>query len=238
MQKNYLREVVSIIVGKPVENIADILDNPKYVNEFLIAKKMNMTINQIRNFLYKFSDHGIVSSIRKKDKKKGWYTYFWKIEKLKCLEFLRDHFSKRIDQIRSQIKSREEKCFYICDRCKIEFSEENALLRNFTCNECGDVFIVKDDSKLIRELKRALARLKKEMDFIDEEIKKEEIVLEKKRERLKKIEKKKLLKKKLAKKLLKKSLTKKDTKKKLAKKLLKKSLTKKDTKKKLAKKHG
>ena len=42
MQKNYLREVVSIVVGKPAENIADILDNKKHVNEFIIAKKIKV----------------------------------------------------------------------------------------------------------------------------------------------------------------------------------------------------
>ena len=88
--KNFLRDVVVIIVGKQAETIIDFLDGNKYLNEFLIAKKLEITINQTRNILYKLSDHGIVSSTRKKDKRKGWYTYFWKIEIMKALEFLND----------------------------------------------------------------------------------------------------------------------------------------------------
>jgi len=227
MQKNYLREVVSIVVGKPAENIADILDNKKHVNEFIIAKKMDLTINQIRNLLYKLSDYGLVSSIRKKDKKKGWYTYFWKLEKIKCLDFLKNYLSKRIDQINSQIKSRETKQFYICERCKIEFNEENALLNDFTCNECGDIFKIKDNTKLIKELKKILTRLKKEGEFVKEETKKEGDKLEKAKEKIRKKEvKKKPAKKKIEKKIPKK----KSVNKKVVKKAIKKSNKKKISK--------
>ena len=68
MLKTFLKEVVTIVVGKQAEDIIDMLDGSKYINEFLIAKKLGITINQTRNILYKISDHGLISSIRKKDK--------------------------------------------------------------------------------------------------------------------------------------------------------------------------
>ena len=74
MLKKFLKEVIVIVVGKQAEEIADLLDSSKHVNEFSIAKKLDITINQTRNILYKIADKGLVSSIRKKDKKKGWYT--------------------------------------------------------------------------------------------------------------------------------------------------------------------
>jgi len=137
MLKKFLREAVAIIVGKQSEGIADLLNTKKHMNEFLIAKKLDLTVNQTRNLLYKILNYGLVSFIRKKDKKKGWYTYFWKIEVLKSLEFLRSTLVKRTDQINYQIKSRETKEFYICKRCNIEFNEENALSYNFTCKVRG-----------------------------------------------------------------------------------------------------
>src|SRR3972149_9768456 len=122
MLKNLLKEVVSLVAGKQAEDIINILDTQKYINEFVIAKKLNLTINQARNLLYKLSDHGMVSSTRKKDKRKGWYTYFWKLEILKILEFLRETFVKKIEQIKHQIESREMKRFYICERCNVEYN--------------------------------------------------------------------------------------------------------------------
>jgi len=192
MLDKFLREVVVIIVGKPAEPIAELLHSNKHVNEFIIAKKLDLTINQTRNILYKISDQGLVSSIRKKDKKKGWYTYFWKIEILKALEFLKNILLRNLGQIDNQIKSRETKQFYICERCNIEFGEETALLNNFTCNECGDIFTLKDNNKILRDSKKHKDKIEKELELIEVELTKEIDKLEKqKQRRIKKEEKEK-----------------------------------------------
>jgi transcription factor E len=192
MLKNFLREVISIVVGKPAEELVDLLDSDKYINEFIIAKKLDLTINQARNILYKISDHGLVSSIRKKDKKKGWYTYFWKIEVLKSLEFLREASLKNLNQLKSQIKSRETKRFYTCERCNIEFNEENAMLHDFTCNECGEVFSVKDNEKVVKDFKKNEEKYENKLKLIDNEINIEREKLDKiKMKGIKKVEKEK-----------------------------------------------
>lgn len=189
-------EIVVSIAGKQAEEIVNLLDGEKYVNEFIIAKKLNLTINQTRNILYKISDEGLVSFIRKKDKRKGWYTYFWKIEVLKSLEFLRDNLLNKIDQVVHQIKSRQTKEFYGCETCNIEFSEENALIHNFTCNECGNIVSRKDNSSAIKEYTKELDKLKKELEAVEEEIKIErEKVDKKKAKEMKKEEKIRLIEK-------------------------------------------
>ncbi len=181
MQENLLKEVISLVAGKQAEEIVGLLDTQKYINEFVIAKKLNLTINQARNILYKISDYGLVSSIRKKDKRKGWYTYFWKIEILKSLEFLRENLIKKIESMEHYIKSRETKRFYVCERCHIELSEENALLNNFTCNECGSVLVLKDNTKLLRDLRKNKEKLERDLKLVEEEISKEKGKEDKKR---------------------------------------------------------
>ncbi len=179
MLKNLLKEILVIIAGKPAEPIVDLLDGKKYVNEFIIAKKLDLTINQTRNILYKISDQGLVSFIRKKDKRKGWYTYFWKLEVIKSLEFLRANILKKIEQVNYQIRSRETKEFYVCETCNIEFNEENALIHNFTCNECGNIVSRKDNTPVIKNYNRDLDRLKKELASVEEEWKIEREKLDK-----------------------------------------------------------
>ena len=191
MLNKFIKDAMSLVAGKPAEDITDLLDTPKYVNEFIIAKKLNLTVNQIRNILYKASDYGLVSSTRKKDKRKGWYTYFWKIEPIKCLEFLRNEYLKRLEQLEHQAKSRETKRFYFCDRCNIELNEENALIHNFTCNECGSIFTLKDNTKAIKEMRKIFDKLKKDLIFIEEEIRKENEKNQKKKSRERKKDEKK-----------------------------------------------
>ena len=243
MLKKFLGEVVVLIAGKPYEEFAELLSSKKYVNEFKIAKKFGITINQVRNILYKISDQGLVSSIRKKDKKKGWYTYSWKIEILKSLKFLDNILIKRINSLKVQIKNRETKKFYVCKKCNLEFNEEDALLQNFTCNECGGIFTLKDNSKLLRELNRNLEKLTKKLELVKEEIKKEEEKIEKQRvKEAKKEEKLKEEQKALKKELRAKARAakakdlKKKPKKKLVKKVKKKSVKKKPIKKVVKKK--
>jgi len=199
MLAKFLKDVVIILVGKQAEPIADLLDSKKHVNEFLIAKKLGLTINQTRNILYKIADYGLVSSIRKKDKRKGWYTYFWKLENMKALEFLKDMLSKKIENINNQVRSRQTKIFYICPECHVEYNEENSLLYDFTCPECGKIFVKSDNEKVLKELTKDGEKLKKELAIIEEEIGKERIVSEKKRFReRKKVEKDKKIKRKKA----------------------------------------
>lgn len=209
MQEKFLKQSFEFVVGNQAEELVKILKSDKFVNEFLIAKKLGIEINQTRNLLYKLSDNGLVEFTRKKDKKKGWYTYFWGIELTKSLTYLKNIFEKRIDQFVHQIKSRESKVFYVCENCSIEYTEESALQHDFTCQECGNVFVLKDNFKVIKELKKNLDRYMSDMELLNieldklkksdekkriKEAKKEQKIAKKKREekKLKKISEKKL----------------------------------------------
>ena len=180
MDKKLIKEVFVEVVGKSAEPLVDFLDEKKYMNEFLIAKKLDLPINQGRNLLYKLSEHGLVSSTRKKDKKKGWYTYSWKIEELRCLEFLKGLLLKKIEQIKNQIKNSEIHEFYICESCHVEFNEENALLHDFTCPECGRILERKDNTKLLKEFHKNLENFESTLKNIDEEISKQQVIEAKK----------------------------------------------------------
>ena len=66
MQIKLLKSIVENLIGKQAVPIIDLLFGKKHVNEFLIAKKLKLTINQTRNILYKMSDFGLVSFIERK----------------------------------------------------------------------------------------------------------------------------------------------------------------------------
>ena len=251
--RDFLEEVVVHIIGKQVENLVDLIYNKKHANEFLIAKKLDVTVNQARNMLYKLSDYGTVSYIRKKDKRKGWYTYFWRIEPLKALGFLRSATEKRLEQINYQIESRDSKLFYTCKKCNVEISEENALFYDFACSECGNIFEVKDNTRVLKELRKNLAKYEDKLSLINGEIDTEKEKIDKEKSRIIKKEEKKqkeasaakrkatavAKKKLLAKKTVKKKVKKKPVKKKVVKKSkssVKKKVKKKPVKKKVKKK--
>lgn len=171
MLEKFLKEYVSIVAGSGADKIVDILFKKKNVNEFLIAKKLNMTINQTRNILYKLADKGLVRFMRKKDLKSGgWYTYFWTLDEYKCLINYNSDISKEIEMQESVLVTNKTKQFYVCNTCGIEVSDEQALLNEFTCTECGEVYSLKDAQHGVRETERLIQKMKDKLTQLQIEL--------------------------------------------------------------------
>ncbi|GAI45175.1 unnamed protein product, partial [marine sediment metagenome] len=168
MHIKLLKSLVEDLTNKQSAFIIDLLIGKKDVNEFLIAKKLELTVNQTRNILYKLSDFGLVSFIRKKDKRKGWYIYFWTLNIAKSLSLLEQKLKHELFQLESQLKSRKEKRYYFCKVCNIEVTEEVALLNNFICPECEEVYELLDNESIIKKLEREIFKLKKDIVIISE----------------------------------------------------------------------
>ena len=192
MQVKFLKSLVETLVNKQAVPIIDLLIGKKHVNEFLIAKKLKLTINQTRNILYKLSDFGLVSFIRKKDKRKGWYIYFWTLNIYQSLNLLEQNLKKELEQLEGQLKNRKEKRYYLCKICSIEVNEESALLNDFICPECERVYELSSNQEIINSLEKDISKVKKEIALVESERKIEGQKLEKKKDiKIKKAEKKK-----------------------------------------------
>lgn len=192
MQIDLLKEIVTSVVGQSGNNIVDLLYGKKNVNEFIIAKKLNVTINQARNVLYKLADEGLVSFVRKKDRKKGgWYTYFWTLNTGKGLYKFKEVLDKEIDNLSNQYSARKTKRFYHCPNCDIEYNEETALLNNYSCPECGEVLNLRDLAVEVKNLEKSISKLKEVLVKVNEEIGVIEKQGEKTKQRKLKLEKKK-----------------------------------------------
>ena len=171
MQIKLLKEIVVSVVGNVGLKIVDLLYGQKNVNEFLIAKKLGLTINQTRNVLYKLADEGLVSFIRKKDSKKGgWYTYFWTLNSGKSLGKLRDKLEKLISESKEKLSLRRAGRFYICKNCHIEYNEEQALLNNYVCPECGETVDLKDNTAEIGVLEKDISKWKSILEEVNQEL--------------------------------------------------------------------
>jgi len=170
MQEKLLGDIIEKIIGKQAKETINLLIGKRDVNEFLLAKKMNLTINQVRNILYKLYNFGLVSFIRKKDKRKGWYTYFWTLETKKALELLEKNLGKEVEDLQNRLKNRQTRRFYVCSVCKVETGEETALNNNFICPECGEVYQLNEDTVIIEELKKRIEKLGRQKAEVSEEI--------------------------------------------------------------------
>ena len=241
MQISLIKEIVSNIIGKEGEKIVDILYKKKNVNEFIISKKLNLTINQTRNLLYKLSDRGLIHFIRKKDSKKGgWYTYYWTLSIKKSVELLKEQMQHKIETLQNQLQKKRNERFYYSPGSGLEYTEEEALENNFICPETGEVLGLKDNKELVDSLDIEISKLKLLIEEVSLELQDIEKKRNKEKDRKFRIEiKKKEVERKVRRKKMKrkrekeaKEEIKKKSDKKEKKKLLKKEFPKKIEKKK------
>ncbi len=170
MNIEFLKDIALGVGGKNAAFIVEQIVGRKNVNEFLIAKKLGLTINQTRNLLYKLADEGLVSSTRKKDKKKGWYTYFWTFNEDKALILLQRELHKAIERLERDIESRKTKRFYYSPGADTEYTEEKALDYNFICPETGELMELKDNTSAIKQMEVELSKLREKLKEVNSEL--------------------------------------------------------------------
>ncbi|MBS3073447.1 hypothetical protein J4465_01475 [Candidatus Pacearchaeota archaeon] len=169
---NLLKETIRKVAGKTAEPLVDVLFNKKNVNEFKIAGELKLTINQTRNILYRISNFNLLNSTRKKDEKKGWYTYFWTLNFEKSLGLLLKLKEQELATFENILKSRLTKNFYICQNDDIEMSEETAMHHNFFCPECGELLQLVSEEKKTKEFAIKIVDIQKQIEIIRIELEK------------------------------------------------------------------
>jgi transcription factor E len=194
MHVKLLKDIIGATVGQSATGMADLLYGKKNVNEFIIAKKLKLTINQTRNILYKLSDEGLVNFIRKKDSKKGgWYTYFWTLNIERSLAKFKEKLQKDIEHLEQRIAVKRNTRFFVCNNCHIDMNEEQALLHDYMCPECGELLQLKDPVSEITELQKQIGKIKDVLTGVTSELNVILVVEAKKRTRKMKAEQKKVL---------------------------------------------
>ena len=214
-----LKELVREIAGKDVVPLVELLKDKVNISEFVLADKLKITVNQVRNMLYRLYSYNLVTFTRKKDKKKGWYIYYWTFDNYKAREEILNLKKRKIENLKRLLERERDGNFFICpDKC-MRMKSEDAMEHGFKCTECGKVLEAEDNVKKIE-------RIEKEIKDIEESLEKELVIPEpvKREKKVKKVKKKIKKFKKKIKKVKKKKIKKKikKTKKKKIKKIKKK----------------
>ena len=159
-----IEDLVKEVAGEDVIPLVNALKNKKNVSEFKLAEKIKEEVNITRNMLYRLHDANLVSFIRRKDKVKGWYIYYWTF-KSKGIKYLIVRLKqKKLAQLKERIEREETGQFYLCpDNC-MRLNFDQAFDFNFKCPECGTIMEMQDNIEKITGLKT-------EMNLIEEELK-------------------------------------------------------------------
>ncbi len=161
-----LYDIIEEIAGSDVVPLAQLMKGKTNVSEFKMAEKLDVKINHVRNMLYRLDAHDIVESTRKKDKKKGWYVYYWTLNMQKLKELSIRIKSDHLEKLEQRIKKEETIDYFKCPEKHIRASLTLAMEHEFKCPECALNLEKEDNTKIIESIQKTIAKLKSEIDFL------------------------------------------------------------------------
>jgi transcription initiation factor TFIIE subunit alpha len=163
LSNKLVEDVVSAAAGQDVLPLVKLLKNKKNVSEFKLAEALSQEINITRNMLYRLYHANLVSFIRRKDKKKGWYIYYWTF-KLKQIKHLAVSLKKaKIDKLKDRLEREKESNFFVCPNACMRLDFERAVEFEFKCPECATIMQQEANEIKIKELENEIVLLEKEL---------------------------------------------------------------------------
>ncbi len=163
LSNKIIEQVVSEAAGQDVIALVKFLKNRKNISEFKIADALGEEINTVRNMLYRLLDVNLVSFTRKKDKKKGWYIYYWTFN-TKRIKYLAVSLKKRrLDKLKDRLSREVGGHFYLCPQGCIRLDFEQAINFEFKCPECGSLTTQQDNDAVVANIEKEIATLETEL---------------------------------------------------------------------------
>jgi len=158
-----VEEVATELVGEEAVPIIKYIKNKKSTSEFKIASGIREEIHKTRNILYRLFDHSLVSFIRKKDKKKGWYICYWDLEPQRVKYLVGKIKKQKLENLKDRLKKEQSSTFFMCKNACTRVDFEKAIDMEFKCPECGSLMNQIDNKRTIEFLNNQILELEKEI---------------------------------------------------------------------------
>lgn len=172
VEEDIINAVVEHVAGEDVLPLVEVLKGKKNVSEFTLAEELKEEINTIRNKLYRLYDSNLVRFIRKKDKVKGWYIYYWTFVPSRIPRLSKELKKKHLDKLKERLVKEQQGDFFECKNKCMRLNFEKAIDHEFKCPECGELMNQEDNTKRVDSLRKEILSLEKEIlaepDLIEE----------------------------------------------------------------------
>ena len=182
-------DLILEIAGKEVVSLVNLIKNKSNVSEFKLAGKLKLSVNQVRNMLYKLNSFNLVDFTRQKDKTKGWYIYFWTFNLKLAKELAVSMKNNKINILKKRLEKESTDLFFTCPSGCVRFDSVNVMEYQFKCPECGKMLVKEDNKKNIEKIQKEINLIENELHELREFEGKVQKLLQKKQEREKEKEK-------------------------------------------------
>lgn len=155
--------IIFEVAGEEAVPVMEYIYDDIDVSEYSIAKGYDGDINMARNVLYRLHNTNLVTFKKKKDKTKGWYVYYWTLNKKRIVEIAAKLNETRMESLNSRLQREKDHLFYVCSNNCVRFDFDRATDYGFKCPECSAILMEDDKSKTINMIEQELEKLKKQI---------------------------------------------------------------------------
>lgn len=164
-RETLIKSVVAEFAGNDAFDVVSLLKKDEETTDEEIANQTGMRLNAVRKILYKLYDLHLASYRRTRDKKTGWFVYYWTLEPDRIHNLLREKKQKVLHRLEQRLSYETENTFYHCnhDGCPRNTFEE-AMSNAFKCPLCGGQLVHTDNTNIVRVLRKQIETLKTEIE--------------------------------------------------------------------------
>ena len=146
-------KVAGLIGGEDYINVAKTLLRHEHATDEEIAEFTDLKINIVRKTLYDLFGRSLITGIRVRDVKRGWFVYRWKAQRDQVEPFVENQKKKAVERLTQRFDFEDGNEFYHCGNptC-IKYPFTKAIEVSFLCQVCGQALRLLDNSKLMKAL--------------------------------------------------------------------------------------
>jgi transcription initiation factor TFIIE subunit alpha len=157
-------KISQMIGGDEYLKVARSLIKAQDATDEEIASYTGLRINMVRKILYDLFGKALITGVRVKDERKGWFVYRWRSRRDEVENFIEKQKQKIAERLQQRLDYENSSQFYHCknDDCQRQ-TFENALEESFKCPSCGGILDLKKNEKSKKAFAKKIDQIKKDM---------------------------------------------------------------------------
>jgi len=163
LSNKIIEDAVVEAAGEDVLPLINALKNKKNISEFKLAENIKQEINTTRNMLYRLYQANLVSFIRRKDKQKGWYIYYWTFKPKRIKYLILELKKKRFEKLKERLDRETGNDFFMCKNKCMRLNFDQAVDFSYKCPECGSIMEQENNDEKVKDIKKEMKDLEKDV---------------------------------------------------------------------------
>ncbi len=160
-------KIAAILGGDEYLKVAISLLKSEDATDEEIASSTGLRINMVRKVLYDLFGKSLITGIKVKDERKGWFVYRWRTRREEVEQFIEKQKKKIVERLQQRLEYENASEFYHCgnDEC-LRVTFEDALDGMFKCPSCGSILNYKNNDRPKKAYAKKIDEIKNDMQQV------------------------------------------------------------------------